>query len=143
MKVVIGGARFRSEAQDLDLVNELIDQLKDMYPPLQVMTTSCERGVGKIVKNRLMPKDSPTGETEIPVFSEVKITAYGKNINKHDYSTLFRARNHMLLAWGEEFHIFLDNTKSAMTELVEMVREAGLPLSVYYYGEITEPKLHK
>lgn len=142
MRVVIVGARLRSESEDFTLVNSLIDELKKMYPGLFIVTTACDRGVGKIVKNRLIPVD-PNKPPIIP-FLEVAYRIWGEDMPKAVYANIYLTRNPALLALGEEFHIFVDKDKrGVMQDLLERVQDAGLPYSVYQPNEITGPKLLK
>lgn len=140
MNVVVVGAWNRKEQEDHKLVNALLDDLKRRYPKLRIISTGCDRGVGKIVKNRCMPQqqDEP-GEID---FIEIITRIYVADINKADLAEIFHARNRVAEVLGEEFHIFVDHEcKGVMYDLYHEVAESGRPVAVYYVGEATGPKV--
>lgn len=140
MNVVIVGARFRNEQSDIKLVNDLIDGLKAMYPNLFIITTGVDRGIGKLIKNRLMPP-TPSEEPEVH-FLDITYRIFAKDRPKAFYAKLYLSRNKALVDAGEEFHVLTDGEKVGHTQdLIELVTEAGLPLSIYWPNEQTGPKL--
>lgn len=139
MDVVIVGARERSESKDFGLVNSLIDELKKVYSDLFIITTGTDRGVGKIIKNRLMAKD-PSAPPEVP-FLEIAYKIFAQNRTKAFFAKKYETRNRALLAVGEEFHILLDeDSHSVMQYLADDVKDAGLPMSLYHPGD-NAPKI--
>lgn len=141
MNVVVVGAWTRSEAVDYDLVHKLLDSLKERYPSLLIITTGCDRGIGKIVKNKCMPaaKGGPTNFD----FMEIACRIYGE-LGKMRKAQLWTARNAMLLEAGEEFHLLMGrggSGASQMDDLLRRVQEAGRPYSTYQVDEKTGPKL--
>lgn len=144
MNVVIAGAWNRDEREDQVVVNKLLDVLKEKYAGgLVVFTTGSDRGVGKIIKNRLMPKNQNEQSGEID-FVDLMMKIYLKDPSKADLIKIWRARNASLVEIGEEFHIFMDRDKRGnMADLLSRVTELGLPHSTYYPGVDTEPKLIK
>jgi hypothetical protein len=139
MKVVIVGARLRSEPGDSDLVNKLIDGLVTIYGrQLFLITAGTDRGIGKIVRNRCLPFGNAK-----PVinFLDVAYRVYADDLPKWVFADLYLSRNHSLLAAGEEFHLFMDkDTRGHMTHLLGLVEDAGLPVSVYQLDGNREPK---
>lgn len=148
MKVVIVGARRRSEAQDEKLVNDLLDQLIQKYPQLRVVSTSCDRGVGKIVKSKCLPESVIETERikgEIPrsvkatfPFVEVTVRTYlpAEELTKSEFASLFIARNALLNEIGDEFHLFTEQEpRGMMADLLSRVRQRGAPCAVYRPGE--------
>ena len=144
MNVVIVGARLRSEQEDTKIVNELVDGLKEMYADnLFIITTACDRGVGKIIKNRLTMPPFTLAEPEIE-FLEIQYKIYAKDRPKAFYAKTYITRNFALRAAGEEFHIFLDDEKRGhMQHLLDLIQEENLPYSLYNPGEVCGPKLRK
>lgn len=158
MNVCIVGARRRSESQDEKLVNDLIDQLLIKYPQLKVISTSCDRGVGKIVKSKCLPED-PEAQQEQPVerskrephkpvkakfdFVEISVRTYlaGPELTKSEFASLFIARNATLNELGDEFHLFTEQEpRGMMADLLQRVRQRGAPCAVYRPGE-RDPKM--
>lgn len=141
MRVVIVGERLRSVSTDDATVFQLIDGLKGIYSDLCIVSTGCDRGIGKTIKNRMMPKEENIRTTEVD-FIEVAFRIYASDRPKAWYAKQYQARNQALLALGDEFHIFLDkSTHGAMYDLWQLVVDAGLPCSVYLPNEVTGPKL--
>lgn len=143
MKVVIAGAWNRPEQADILLVNNLIDQLAAGYPKLHIISGGCDRGVGKIVKNRCMPKSK--GQDADPDFLEIQFKIYWADPSKSELAQVWIARNAAFVEIGEEFHIFADvpggSGGGAMADLQERVEKAGLPYSLYIPGKDKEPKM--
>lgn len=143
MKVVIAGAWNRSEKDDAPLVNELMTALAQVYPRLKVITGGCDRGIGKIVKNRCSPAD----KKEQPEFDwlECNIRIFYTNPTKSELAQIWASRNAFFVEVGEEFHIFMDGPHGqgggAMQDLLDRVQAANLPYSLYYPGKDLKPKL--
>jgi hypothetical protein len=145
MRVVIMGERQRSELADFKLVNDLIDALKEKYPLLWIVTASTDRGVGKLVINRLLKYCKSAQDPPEVTYTDfaVKIRSIG-TLPKGDYSRQYYARNASLVDIGEEFHLFMDQDDHGyMLDLLKRVREAGLPHSTYYPQEKCGPKMVK
>lgn len=141
MKVVIAGARSRYESADHKLVNDLITGLVDMYPQLYIVTTGIDKGVGKIVKDRLVKGKGEPVEAECITY---ECRVFSDSMARPLYAEFMRAKAQSLFAVGEEFHLFMDREqKGMMAELLQMVKDNLLPHSVYLIGEQTGPKLIK
>lgn len=142
MKVVIVGAWNRSELEDDGLVNELLDELGRVYPDLFIVTTGCDRGIGKLVKNRCMPKQRGVkGEFD---FVEIAVRIYADSPSKASLAHIWQARNAYLDEAGEEFHLFMDkqeNSGGQMQDLLRRITQRGAPYSIYVPGVDTKPKL--
>ena len=143
MKVVIVGAWNRPEKDDAPLVNELMTALAKLYPDLKIITGGCDRGVGKIVKNRCCPADRKT-QQEFD-WLECNIRIFYDHPNKSVLAQIWAARNAFFAEMGEEFHIFMDAPHGqgggAMQDLLDRVMAANLPYSLYYPGKDLKPKL--
>lgn len=139
MNVVIAGARSRSEQQDMKLIHTLLEALQQKYPKLMVITTACDRGIGKLVKNRCMPEELG-GKPRIN-FAEISSRIYVDDMSSTDFAVIFNAKNRALVAAGEEFHLFMGhNEKGVMYDLYQEVVEKGLPCAKYMPDEKTGPK---
>lgn len=143
MHVVIIGARKRSELQDEPLVHALIENLIDKYPQLKVISTSCDRGVGKIVKNKCLPLGEKNPKATFR-FIEISLRIYlleGEELTKSEFAQAFMARNATLNELGDEFHIMVDGEpRGTMADLLRRVRERAAPYAIYRPGE-KEPRV--
>ena len=140
MKVVIVGDRLRegNQEDDMELVNGLIDSLKKKYADFQVITASCDRGIGKYLRNRCGPRVEGERSGEVD-FTEVVMKIYLRHPSKQALNERWRARNAALVELGEEFHLCpMQYGRSTTTwDLIKRVRKAGLPYAVYAVGEKT------
>lgn len=138
MIVVIVGSRDRREQADFDVVNQLLDKLKEKYPKLLVVTTGCDRGVGKIIRNRLLP-EKPDQPPEIE-FIEYSVRIYPKtDLAKSRMANIHISKNATFLELGEEFHIFEDaRSRGPMEDLRERCERMGRPHVRYIPGK-SEP----
>lgn len=143
MNVVIVGARKRSEAQDEPLVNKLVDGLIEKYPQLKIISTSCDRGVGKIIKNKCLPLGEKNPRAVFR-FIEISLRIYllpGEELTKSEFAQYFMARNATLNEMADEFHILVDGEpRGTMADLLRRVRERGAPYAVYKLNE-KEPRI--
>jgi hypothetical protein len=142
MKVVVMGAWNRDEVADIQLVGQLLDSLVVRYgDQLIIVTAGCDRGVGKLVKNRAMPQNKGAEQGEF-AFIEVSTRIFIQDASKSTLAGIFIARNATLVELGEEFHLFLGReSKGAMQDLVERVERSGIPFALYQYREKTGPKV--
>ena len=143
MKVVIVGARKRSEAEDEPLVNRLLDGLIKKYPMLRIVSASCDRGVGKIVKSKCLPDNIGPKPPAQFNFIEIHVRPYlvDSEFTAAEFADIFTARNAMLVELGEEFHLFVeeDGPRGMMLDLYNRVRSRNLPYAIYKPGD-KEPK---
>lgn len=139
MKVVIVGARKRSEAEDEPLVNKLLDALIKKYAMLRVISASCDRGVGKIVKSRCLPENMGPKPPAQFNFIEIHVRPYlvDTEFTAAEFADIFTARNAMLEEIGEEFHLFVeeDGPRGMMLDLFQRVRRRNAPYAIYKPGE--------
>ena len=134
MRVVIIGGRERREGEDYKLVNDLLDSLKQQYPVLLIVTAGCDRGVGKIINNRLMPKIKG-GPPEVNYVEYSMRPTVNRDLPKHEMSCLFIARNASLIELGDEFHLFVEQRQMGVIEdLRQRCVIAGKPHAVYKLG---------
>lgn len=143
MKVVIVGARKRSEAEDEPLVNKLVDGLIKKYPMLRVVSASCDRGVGKIVKSKCLPDNMGPKPPAQFNFIEIHVRPYlvDSEFTAAEFADIFTARNAMLAEIGEEFHLFVeeDGPRGMMLDLYNRVKSRNAPCAIYKPGD-KEPK---
>lgn len=138
MNVVIVGARRRSEAEDEPLVYKILGEAIDKYPQLKVISTSCDRGVGKIIKNKCLPLGEKNPKPFFR-FIEVTVRIYlldGEELTKSEFASIFIARNATLVELGDEFHLLVDGEpKGMMADLLQRVKQRGAPYAVYGTGD--------
>lgn len=131
MRVVIAGARGRREQEDKPVINALLDNLRRKYSHLLVITTACDRGIGKLVKNKCLPKQF--GGKPIIDFVEFSMRIYVEDMSANEFSTLFNSKNRTLVDVGEEFHLFMgyNEQRGVMGNLLQEVVKRGLPYAKY------------
>jgi len=139
MKVVLMGARKRSEAADEPLINTLIDQLISQYPNLKIISTGCDRGIGKLIKNKCLPLGEKHAKATFR-FVEIAVRIYllpGEEFTKSEFAELFSARNAYMDEVGEEFHLFIDGQepRGMMADMYQRVRRRAAPHALYRPGE--------
>ena len=138
MRVVVMGGRDRREKDDYKLVNELLDSLKRRYPVLLIVTTGCDRGVGKIVNNRLMPK-MKHGKPEINYLEWSFRIEVDRELPKLETTSIFLSKNATLVEFGDEFHLFVEEKPIGVAEdLRQRCAELQKPHVIYSMG-VTEP----
>lgn len=115
MRVVVMGGRDRREKDDYKLVNELLDSLKKKYPVLLIVTTGCDRGVGKIINNRLMPKVKH-GKPEIAYLEWSFRIEVERELPKLETTAIFLSKNATLVEFGDEFHLFVEERPIGVAE---------------------------
>lgn len=144
MRTVILGARRRSEQEDEPLVNRVIDDLMDRYPQLKIVSGSCDRGVGKVVKTKCLPEeDGPRSKARFN-FIEFHLRPYlvVPELTSAEFAEMFIARNAFLNEYGEEFHLFVDEDgpRGMMADLVNRIKQRKAPYVLYKPGD-KDPKL--
>ena len=119
MYVVVVGSRKWTNADAEKQVNQLLDELKNKYSGLIVVSSSCDQGVGSVVKTRCL-RDKTTFqliEYQVRLFVDLPRT---KQAQVH------AARNRSLQAIGEEFHVFVDpDRRGTFEDLIESVVREG------------------
>jgi len=139
MRVVVMGGRDRREKDDYKLVNDLLDRLKKQYPDLLIVTTGCDRGVGKIINNRLMPKVKQ-GKPEINYLEWSFRIEVDRELPKLETTAIFLSKNATLVEFGDEFHLFVEAKPIGVAEdLRRRCVELHRPHAVYEMG-VTEPR---
>src|SRR5882724_8810779 len=139
MRVVVMGGRDRREKDDYVLVNALLDYLKKKYPVLLIVTTGCDRGVGKIVNNRLMPS-AKHGKPEINYIEWSFRIEVDRELPKLETTAVFLAKNATLVELGDEFHLFVEEKPIGVAEdLRQRCAELQKPHVLYRMG-VAEPE---
>lgn len=142
---VIAGSRHRgyqanvrtASRRDRDVVHGILAKLKTRHgDELVVCSVGCDAGIGSIVRyacchllrirfveaRAAFPMQQNAVGVPVPVFE------FGKDEKEH----MLRARNAMLAEIGREYFIFVaDSRESAMEDLVQRVKTAGLPFVLY------------
>ncbi len=135
MRVVIVGARNRSEMMDTRLVNEILDTCISKYGKLMVVTKTTDRGVGKIIKARCLDPTKPTN----PEFDMVEFSIRHyimHELPRNEYMGDFNTLNAALAEIGDEFHLLTEEEpKGSMLDMVIRVQRIERPFSVYRPSE--------
>src|ERR1035437_4577536 len=127
MYVVVVGSREWRGAEATKQVNNLLEELRQKYSGLVVVTSSTDKGVGAMVRERCL-QDKLTFQLvdmHIRVFAQLPRTKLAQ---------VFFARNVALAELGEEFHVFVENNrKGAFEDLIEKMQahEQQRPLFVH------------
>lgn len=131
--VVVGSREWRGEAPE-GQVNGLLDELKQRYAGLVVVTSSTDKGVGSIVRERCL-KDKTSFQL---VDIHVRVFA---QLPRAKLAQVFFARNAALAELGEEFHVFVDESrKGAFEDLIEKLGAENQvrPLHIHLPSVATE-----
>lgn len=141
MRVVIVGSRNRNESVDTPLVYKIIDKSKEKYSQLIVVVTSCDKGVGRIVKTRNMKlqMEDPIknkGKYEFPMV-ELQMRHYlEQELPRIEFTSHWNALNAAAFEMGDAFHLLIeDYPKGAMGDLLKRIKEAGRPYALYKTSE--------
>jgi len=139
MNVVIIGARKRSERDDEPLINKLVDDLISRYPQLKIFSSGCDRGIGKIIKNKCLPLGEKNARATFR-FVELAVRIYllpGEELTKSEFAGIFMPRNAYLNEVGDEFHLFIDGNypRGSMADLWRRVTARTAPYAIYRPGE--------
>lgn len=127
MFVVVIGARERDCSADKENVPKLLDQLREKYPRLVVVSTGCDKGVGLLVKSYCL---KPENKNRIQ-FVEVSMRTYGELVRTQT-AQLYLARNATLVELGEEFHIFdVAEKRSSVKDLIQRLQKTRLPFHLW------------
>lgn len=128
MIAVVVGDIDRSSNDDRISVLSVMDELRNTYRDLTIVSAACERGIGHIVRSRcLKNKDNPEFG-----FVEVDIKPWAR-LSKARLTQIYTARNATLLELGEEFHIFSTGwTQGHIADLIKRVKDKNLPLVIYH-----------
>lgn len=131
MRVVISGARNRNEMKDTALVNHIIDECKLKYSNLIIVTASCDKGVGRIIRSRNLDPHVP-GIFQFDMI-ELQMRHYlQRELPRPEFTQHWNALNAVLLELGDEFHLLTEEfPKGAVYDLLRRVKEAHRPFAVY------------
>ena len=128
MNVVVVGSREWTGEKAHEVIQKVLSDLRNKYSDLMVITSSTDKGVGRIVQGICLKDKTSYSLTDYNVrvyasISRVKLAQY------------YNARNATLLEIGEEFHVFVDQSRKGWFEdLVERVNalERRRPLYLYH-----------
>ena len=135
MRVVIVGDRSRTEMPITQLVNEILDDCKQRYSSLIVVVSSCDKGVGKVVKSRNIDKHV-LGKFEFDMMTLELKHYLQKDRSRTDYTVHWIALNASLIELGDEFHILTEEyPKSSTADLLKRVRAEHRPYATYKPSE--------
>jgi len=119
MYVVVVGSRNWQDEQSQKLVNSVLDQLYQKYSGLVIVSSSCDQGVGCIVKSRCL-KDKKTFQL---VEYQVRLFV---DLPRSKLAQVHKARNAALEELGEVFHVFVDDDRRGTFEdLIERLQRSG------------------
>lgn len=137
MKVVIVGARLgRDDTSDKTLVDDIINNCKDKYKKLMIITKSGDKGVGKHILDRCRAaKDRGEHDYDMIELSLRHILGY--ELPKQEFLGHFNALNAALVELGDEFHLLTeDHPTGSMQDIIARIREMKLPYAVYKPSEV-------
>ena len=124
--VIVGSREWRGEKAEQQ-VNSLLDELRLKYSGMVVVTSSTDKGVGLMIRERCMrDKNSfQLVDMHIQVFARLPRTKLAQ---------VFFARNAALAELGEEFHVFVDHSrKGAFEDLIEKLESAEQKRPLFTY----------
>lgn len=135
-KVVIAGSRHRGwqdgvphnlqegSVADLELVSQLLNQLCAVHgDQLLVLSVGCDTGFGRMVRTRCEQMGLPFAEVGMRISEKVP---------REQYVLLWLARHAALVDLGQEYHIFVvDSRFSHIEDLVTRAEQSGLPCTIY------------
>lgn len=117
MFIVVFGSRDRDKPEDREYVNALLDALRLRYPSLVVVSASCDKGVGKFVKDKCL------AEKEKFKFIEVMTKVYC-DLARPKLAAIFNARNETLVEMGDKFHLFISAAKAGNGTINDLLHKA-------------------
>ena len=137
MRVVIVGARTRNETTDTGLVNQIIDTIKEKYSTLIVVVSSCDRGVGRIIRSRNLTYKETNGSYEFDLM-EIDIKHYlNMELPRTEFTSHWNALNSLLIELGDEFHILTEDIpRGSISNLLTKVKENGRRYATYKPSEV-------
>lgn len=140
MRVVIAGARNRSEMKDTALVNAIIDDCIQKYANVIIVTASCDKSVGRIIKTRNLDPHTP-GVYQFDMI-ELQMRHYLKQeLSRSEFTQQWNALNATLLELGDEFHLLTEEfPKGGIYDLLKRIKANHRPYAVYKPSETTGPK---
>jgi hypothetical protein len=112
VNIVIVGARERRETEADKVKVEMIitDLKKEHGTRLHILSTGCDKGIGKLSRNFcLMNKIK---------FVEVRVKVEGEDISRVFFAHMFLARNTALLEVGDEYFIFKGPNENGIIESI-------------------------
>ena len=110
--VVVGSRGWQGQAAEQQ-VNAVLDSLRAKYSGMIVVSSSTDKGVGAIVKERCM------NDKGLFQLVDLNVRIFG-SLSHSKLVQIFDARNAALAALGEEFHVFVEsNRRGAFEDLIE------------------------
>jgi hypothetical protein len=127
--VVVGSREWQGETATQQ-VNALLDELKDKYSGMVVISSSTDKGVGRIIRERCL-RDKITFQ-----FIDLWMRVFA-SLPKAKLAQVFFARNSALLDLGEEFHVFVDmNRRGTFEDLIERLETSEQKRPLYKHFPI-------
>jgi len=126
MFVVIVGSRLWQGQKAEERVNAVLDAVKEKYgSSLVVVTSSTDKGAGKIIRERCM-KDRQQFQ-----FIDLPVRAYC-NLAPMKLQQVFAARDRALADIAEESHVFIDkDRRGAFEDFAKRQLEMKRPVSLH------------
>lgn len=127
MFVVVVGSRDWNNEPAVEQVRKLLYELREKYPGLVLVTSSTDKGVGKIVRDVCMESKSQFELCDL----HMKVHA---QLNRPKLAQVFYARNAALAELGEEYHIFVDkNRRGSFEDLVDKLEKSSSPKPLFLH----------
>ncbi len=130
-RVVIVGARHGNNTSH-DYIEGLMKGIVERLKNVIFITMGCERGVGQSVRSVCL----------VETYRLLQFEVFTKEVDAINCEVAFMARHHSLVNIGEEFHIFVSQSRqSNIEDLVDLVKQIEAPWKVYgNFGSIIENK---
>ena len=135
IKIVLIGEHTRDHASDVELVNNIIDMCKSKYGKFRIITKDTNRGVGKLVRNRLTDTNNKPKEVD---WTELYIKHHlvTGDLPRVEFSADYDALNSALVEIGDEFHILGEYKPRGVTmNLLRRVKQENRSFALYKPGE--------
>jgi len=124
--VIVGSREWKSEQSKMQ-VHKILEELRKKYSGMVIVSSSCDMGVGAIVKEQCL-KDKKTFQ-----FIDIHMRVFA-DLPRTKLSQAFYARNAALAELGEEFHVCVDkDRRGAFEDLIERLErmEMKRPLMIH------------
>src|SRR5260221_11023846 len=107
MRIAIIGARSRTSMSDTQLVNSIVDSCQEKYSNLIVIVSSCDKGVGKVIKSRNVNPHA-SGSYQFDMI-ELQMKHYLQHeLPQAEFTGHWIALNSTIVELGDVFHLLIE-----------------------------------
>jgi len=137
VQIVIVGARLgRDDDADKVLVDQIIDDCKDRYAKLLIVTKSGDKGVGKFILDRCRSARD-NGDHDFDMIEISLRHILKREIPKNEFLGHFYTLNAALVELGDEFHLLAEEFPAgAMQDILKRIKERSLLYALYKPSEL-------